>query len=134
MSLKAELEQTTFNAKDRKSAINGLKRAAKRLRKVGWGRGTEDILDDEDRLVGHCLMGALNAVDASDTSVLALGVCLSRQGQKPTARAPEYSLHERRVSRATGLVNKFNDARTQTRGGVLRLVRKTINALEKKKI
>lgn len=133
MSIKSELEQTTFNTKDRKSAISGLKRAAKCLQKVGWGRGADDIYS-KNKLVGHCLMGALNAVEASDTSVLALGVYLSRQGQKSARREPEPSSYERCLSRSTGLVNKFNDARTQTRGGVLRLIRKTIKALETKKI
>lgn len=108
-----------LNKRERKTALNGLKRAADLIRKDGW---VQNRVSEKDiftgKVIGYCLLGALDKVNASRSAVLALATYLVG---RPVTDIVGYVAEDKIIL--------FNDKRGRTRGEVLRAIRNTRNKL-----
>lgn len=111
-----------LNKRERKTALNGLKRAADLIRKDGW---VQNRMSEKDiftgKVIGYCLLGALDKVNASRSAVLALATYLDGRPVTDIGYIVGYVAEDKIIL--------FNDKRGRTRGEVLRAIRNTRNKL-----
>ena len=116
---KIEKPKSKFNDKQRAAAIAGLKRATALIETVGWTQGALEEFDNNWKVCGYCMVGALRKVRASAASEKALALVIV-----PKNTDSDYE----------HVIIDFNDSTCRTKVKALNMMKRAVTALETNKL
>lgn len=107
------------------SAITGLQKTAELIKNVGWTQGEMTEVDKDNKVVGYCVVGAMEKVRAAKASQLALALYLAKRGVCEAPYNASYARDE---------IMTYNDDTDTTKTKLLNAIKSTVKLLEANKL